>query len=158
MRVAVPLVVAALARNAAQPEGAQALHEAVADDHDGSILDNLTGYLDNPQVANGAGILGHVFGEQRGVAESNLAQATGLDQGAAGNLMEMVAPLVMGAVGRKQQQGGFDASALSQFLNEQHQAQTAQPGLMGRLSTLLDANSDASVVDDLGRIAQNFLK
>src|SRR5512132_3144607 len=66
IQIAVPLILAALARNASQPEGAQELHQAVANDHDGSILDNLMGYLGNPQQANGAVILGHVLGDQRG--------------------------------------------------------------------------------------------
>jgi len=158
VQIAVPLILAALARNAAQPEGAQALHEAVASDHDGSILDNLGGYLGNPEAANGAAILGHVLGGQRGAVESNLAQATGLDQGAAGNLMELVAPLVMGAVGRTQQQSGLDSSGLAEYLGEQQQQQAAAPGMMGMLSSMLDSNQDGTVTDDLARIAGNFLK
>ena len=159
VQMAVPLIVGALARNASQPDGAAALHQAVANDHDGGILDNLTSYMGNPQAANGAGILGHVLGDNRGGVENNLAQATGIDQGQAGNLMELVAPLVMGALGRTQQQNGLDASGLSQFLGEQQQqAAAAQPGMMGTISSMLDSNKDGSVVDDLSRIAGNFLK
>lgn len=159
VQLAVPLIVSALARNAAQPQGAQDLHEAVTRDHDGSILDNLTSYLGNPQAANGSGILGHILGGQRPAVESNLAQATGLDQNSAGSLLEMVAPLVMGAVGREQQQNGLDAQGLSQFLGgQQQQVQTANPGLMGTLNSMLDANRDGSVADDLSRIAGNFFK
>jgi hypothetical protein len=159
IQIAVPLLVAALARNASQPQGAQDLHQAVATDHDGSILDNLMGYLGNPGSANGAGILGHVLGQQRTTTESNLAQATGLDQGTAGNLMELVAPVVMGALGRTQQQTGFDSSGLAQYLGEQQQQQAAAaPGMMGMLSSMLDSNQDGNVTDDLSRIAGNFLK
>ncbi|MGH9927888.1 MAG: DUF937 domain-containing protein [Pyrinomonadaceae bacterium] len=158
IQMAIPLMVSALARNASQPDGAQALHQAVANDHDGSILDNLAGYVGNPQAANGAGILGHVLGDQRGAVEGNLAQATGIDQGSAGNLMEMVAPMVMGALGRTQQQGGLDSSGLAQYLGEQQQHQAAAPGVMGMLSSMLDSNKDGSVTDDLSRIAGNFLK
>lgn len=156
VQIAVPLILAALARNAAKPEGAQALHEAVATDHDGSILDNLKGYLGNPEAANGSGILGHVLGGQRPVVENNLAQATGLDQGSAGSLMELVAPLVMGAVGRTQQQNSLDSTGLAQYLGEQRQQ--AAPGMMGQLSSMLDANQDGNVTDDLARIAGNFFK
>ena len=158
IQIAVPLLLSALARNAAQPQGAQDLHEAVTNDHDGSILDNLMGYLGNPESANGSGILGHVLGQQRGTAESNLAQATGLDQGTAGNLMELVAPVVMGAVGRTQQQTGFDSSSLAQYLGEQQQQAAAAPGMMSVLSSMLDSNQDGSVTDDLSRIAGNFFK
>lgn len=159
VQLAVPLVVAALARNAAQPQGAQDLHQAVAQDHDGSILDNLNGYLANPESANGSGILGHVLGGQRPAVESNLAQATGLDPSSAGSLLEMVAPLVMGAVGREQQQNGLDSQGLSQYLGQQQQqAESANPDLMGSLSSMLDSNRDGSVVDDLSRIAGGFFK
>lgn len=159
VQMAVPLIVAALARNAAQPQGAQDLHQAVTQDHDGSILDNLMGYLGNPQSGDGAGILGHILGPQRPAVENNLAEATGLDQNSAGSLLEMVAPLVMGAVGRQQRQEGLDPQGLSQYLGQQQQAaQTANPDLMGGLSSMLDSNRDGSVVDDLSRIAGSFFK
>lgn len=158
LQVAVPLIVAALARNASQPEGAQALHEAVSRDHDGSILDNLLGHFSNTGSADGAGILSHIFGGERASVENNLAQATGLDQGAAGSILEAVAPLVMGAVGREQQQQGLDPSGLAQFLGNQQQAQAAQPGMAGMVSSMLDSNNDGSVMDDIGRIAGSFFK
>lgn len=159
VNLAVPLILAALARNAAQPQGAQELHQAVKQDHDGSILDNLMGYIGNPQAANGAGILRHALGGQRPNVESNLAQATGLDQNSAGGLLEMVAPLVMGAIGRQQQANGLDAQGLSQYLDEQQQqVQAADPGLMGTLQSMLDSNRDGNVADDLSRIAGKFFK
>ena len=157
--LAVPLILAALARNAARPEGAQNLHQAVAEDHDGSILDNLTGYLGNPETENGAGILRHALGGQRPVVESNLAQAAGIDPNSAGSLLEMMAPLVMGAIGRQQQANGLDPQGLSQYLGEQQQqVEATDPGLMGTLNSLLDSNRDGSVSDDLARIAGNFFK
>lgn len=159
VQVAVPLILAALARNANQPQGAQSLHEAINKDHDGSILDNVMGYVSNPQTANGAGILGHVFGGQQPAIQNNLAQATGLDQNSAGGLLETVAPLVMGALGRTQQQEGLDPSGLSNLLNnQQQQAQTNSPGAMSILSSMLDQNKDGSAMDDLQRMASGFFK
>ena len=159
VQVAVPLILAALARNANQPQGAQSLHDAINKDHDGSIFDNLMGYVSNPQTANGAGILSHVFGNQQPAIQNNLAQATGMDQNSAGGLLETLAPLVMGAVGRAQQQEGLDSSGLSNLLNQQQQqAQTNAPGAMSILSSMLDQNNDGSAMDDLQRMAAGFFK
>ena len=154
-----PLFWRALARNASRAQGAQDLHNAVANDHDGSILDHLSSYLGNPQAANGAGILSHVLGGQRPVVENNLAQATGMDQSSAGSLLEMVAPLVMGAVGREQQQNGLDPNGLSDFLAQQQNSEAeSNPDLMGTLNAMLDSNRDGDVTDDLKRIAGGFFK
>ena len=157
--IAVPLLISALARNSSTPTGAEALNQAVAKDHDGSILDNLGGFFGNTEAANGAGILGHVFGGQRSAAENGLAQSTGLDSGAAGQLLETLAPLVMGALGKTQQQQGLDAEGLSAFLGAQNQqAQASAPDVMGMLGNLLDSNKDGSVMDDVGRIAGNLFR
>lgn len=159
IQMAVPLILTALARNASQPQEAQNLHQAVATDHDGSILDNVMGYLQNPQSANGAGILGHVFGGQQPAIENNLAQATGMDQSSAGGLLETLAPLVMGSLGKTQQQNGLDASGLSDLLNNQRQeAQANAPGAMSMLNSLLDQNKDGSSMDDIQRMAASFFK
>ena len=159
VQMAVPLILAALARNASKPQGAESLHQAINNDHDGSIFDNLTNYLGNPQSANGAGILGHVFGSQQPTLENNLAQATGMDQGSASGLLETLAPIVMGAVGKEQQEKGLDASDLSNLLGrEQQQAETNAPDLMGMLGSMLDQNQDGSAMDDLRRMAANFSK
>lgn len=152
--MAVPLLVSALAHNSSTPEGAEALNQAIARDHDGSILDNLGSFLGNTENANGAGILGHVFGNNQSNVENSLAEKTGLDPSAASQLLQTVAPLVMGALGKTQQQQGLDANGLSAFLDEQHQqTQSASPDVLGMLSSFIDTNKDGSVVDDLGRLA-----
>ena len=151
--IALPLLIAALARNTSTPSGANALDQAVARDHDGSILDDIGGFLNSGNTADGAGILGHVFGNQQNSVEGALAQRTGLDAGSAGQLLAMVAPLVLGAVGKTRMEQGLDANSLSAYLGDQHQAQNAPPDMMGMLGGFLDANQDGSVVDDLGRLA-----
>jgi hypothetical protein len=159
VQIGVPLILAALARNASQPQEAENLHQAVAHDHDGSIFDNLTGYLQNPQSANGAGILGHVFGNQTPAIESNLAQATGMDPNAAGGMLETLAPLVMGSLGKAQQQSELDASGLANLLNgQQQEAQANAPDAMSMLNSMLDQNKDGSSMDDIQRMAANFFK
>ena len=159
IQIAIPLLVTALARNASQPQEAQNLHQAVATDHDGSIFNNIMGYLGNPQSANGAGILRHVFGGQQPVIQNNLAQAAGMDESSAGGLLETLAPLVMGSLGQVQHQTGLDPSGLSNFLEvQQQEAQVTAPDAMGVLSSMLDQNKDGSSMDDLKRMAASFFK
>jgi len=76
---AIPLLITALARNASQPAGADALHNALQD-HDGGILDNVMGYLGGgADIADGGAILGHVLGDSQNTVQSALSRKTGLD-------------------------------------------------------------------------------
>lgn len=160
LSAAMPLLLSALAKNAAQPQGAQALHQALSKDHDGGILDDVTGFLGNPAAANGAGILKHVLGGQQPIVQQGIAKASGLDANAVASLLQMAAPLVMGALGKATSQQGLDANGLSQFLGGQQQAMQSNPqasGIMGMLGNLLDQNNDGSVVDDVMNLAGKFL-
>ena len=117
---------------------------------DGSILNNVAGYLKDPQAANGTGILGHVLGNQQPVVAQGLAQTTGLSSDQVGQLLQIAAPLVMGALGSQQQQQELDPKGLSSFLgSQQQQVQQTQPDVMGTINTLLDANKDGSALDDI---------
>lgn len=157
LSAAVPLLLSALANNASKPEGASSLHQALAQDHDGAIFNDMSGFLSNPQSANGAGILGHVLGNQQQTVQNGLAQQTGLDAGSIGQLLLIAAPLVMGALGKTQQEQGLSANGLSDFLGSQQQmAQEANPDMMSMLSKLLDRNNDGSALDDILGMASKF--
>lgn len=156
---AVPMLTGGLARNAASPGGAEAIHQAVTRDHDGSLLDDVAGFLGQGQTGMGAGILGHVFGARQGNAAAGLSQATGLDTGKAGQLLMMLAPLVMGALGRQANQQGLDADGIAGALrtsNAQAQAQ-APSGFAGILSGMLDQDNDGNVMDDVARLGGDLL-
>jgi len=154
LSAALPLLLSALANNASKPQGAQALNQALANDHDGSILNDISGFLDNPQAANGAGILGHVLGGREPVVRQGLAQGTGLNTDQVGQLLQIAAPLVMGMLGQQRQQNGLDPNGLSAFLGGQQQAaQQSNPDIMGVVNNLLDANKDGSALDEILGIA-----
>jgi hypothetical protein len=155
-----PMLVSALARNASKPDGAEALHKALAADHDGSILDDLTGFLSNPQAANGAGILGHILGDRQSAVTQGLSKGTGLNMDQIGQLLKIAAPMLMGILGKQQSTKGFDVGGLTSFLGGQHKTvQKTNPGLMGALGSLLDANGDGSAADDIiGMVGKLFTK
>ncbi|MFO7583355.1 MAG: DUF937 domain-containing protein [Anaerolineales bacterium] len=160
MSTVMPLLVTALARNAAKPDGAQSLHKALVEDHDGGILNNLSGYLNAPETANGDGILKHVLGGQQPVVTQALARQTGLENNQVGQILQIAAPLLMGALGQQQKQQGLDISSLAAFLgNQQKTDQQENPGLMSTLNSLLDFDGDGSAVDDvIGMFGQLFGK
>jgi len=150
---AVPLLVSALARKSSTPEGAEAIHQSITTEHNGGILDDVMGFLSGG-ASGGANILTQILGTQRGAIENGLAQHTGLNANAIGNILEVAAPLVMGALSKKQAEQGLDAGGLSSYLGDQQQtAQSSASPLMNTLFNMLDANNDGSIIDDIGRIA-----
>ena len=100
--MALPTILSGLAKNASHPQGAQDLDTALAD-HDGSILDNLGGLFQNPAASAGAAILGHIFGKKQQPVQQGLGKATGMNTQQIGQLLIMLAPMVMGVLGRMKQ-------------------------------------------------------
>jgi hypothetical protein len=150
LSMALPLLGSALAKNSSQPDGAQALYQALAKDHNGSILKDVTGYLSNPQAANGAGILEHVLGGQQPVVTQALAKGTGMQSDQIAQLLQIAAPLLLGLLGKQQKKAGFDPTDLSNYLGVQKQkTQKAAPDMMSTLNTLLDSNGDGSAMDEI---------
>jgi hypothetical protein len=152
-QMALPLLVGALARNSADPAGAGSLFAALTRDHDGSILDDVAGFLANAQASQGDGILGHIFSDRRAVVESELSRSSGLDAGQVSQILAMLAPIVMGLLGRTQRQQGLDPNGLAGLLaSESQQALPAASPLWGMLSQALDSDRDGQIIDDIASL------
>jgi hypothetical protein len=157
---ALPLLISAMARNAGDTNQAQSLDRAVSADHDGSILDDVPRYVGGASEKPGAGILRHVLGGRQQAVQQGLSQTTGLEPGKAGTLLAMLAPMVMGALGRAKTENNLDAGGISTLLtSEQEHLKQSAPGVMGALSRFLDQDSDGSVMDDVsGLLGKAFRK
>ncbi len=155
--MALPALLGGLSRNASKPEGAMALDRAL-DDHDGGLLDNLGGLLGGGAGAGiGAAILGHIFGARRGPVEQGVGKATGLDSRQVGQLLVMLAPIVMAVLGRMKQQKNLDASRLPEALDRStKRMETDVPGA-GGLASILDSNDDGRIADDIARMGSSVL-
>jgi len=146
---ALPVLIGALARNASDPQGAGALLGALQRDHaGGGALNDVMGAITGHASGPGGSILGHVLGDRQAAVTQGVGQATGLGAQGAGTLLAMLAPLLLGALGRRQAQGGLDAGALAGMLATQRQA-TPLPGSLGAITRLLDADGDGSALDDV---------
>lgn len=146
---ALPLLMGALGTNASQPQGAQSLLNALQKDHLGGdgggggfdlggILGAVLGGGGGP-AANGQGILGHVFGGQTPQAAQVLGQKTGLDSGRSGQLLAILAPIVMSFLAQRFAQQG-NAGELSQALGAETPA--AGSGGIGGLLNAFDQDGD----------------
>lgn len=128
-----------LANNATSESGLASLASALDRDHDGSILDDLMGMVggmaqDNAPAAsavNGAGILGHILGDRQEIAAQQISQSSGLNVGQIMKLMPILAPIVMGVLGRAKNSGSLDLGGLANIL--MGSAQNAQQGGFGDL-------------------------
>ena len=154
VQAALPLLLSALARNSSTPAGANSLQNALKKDHDGSILDNVLGAFTDSEQSDGANILGHIFGTQRPTVQQGLGKATNADANQVGQVLEMLAPILMGALGKQTTQSNLDAGSLSDLLRgtaqQAQKAQPVQPDVMDSLLGMLDTNKDGSVIDDVG--------
>jgi hypothetical protein len=151
---ALPALLGGLANNAQKPNGAAALTAALGD-HDGSVLDDPSDILAGG--GSGAGILGHVLGAKQPEVAQHIAGSSGLDLGAITKLLPMLAPMVMGYLGRKQRSDGLDSGGLANMLGGERKAiEGASPGL-GGLSKILDRDGDGDMMDDIKDMAGGLL-
>ncbi|MEX0273322.1 MAG: DUF937 domain-containing protein [Flavobacteriaceae bacterium] len=150
--MAMPLILGAMQRNASSPEGAQGLMNALSNKHDGSILDNLGGLfqggVNDDVVQDGAGILGHVFGNSQSQVENALSQKSGVDAGSIANILKIAAPIIMGVLGRQRAQDNVsDPNGLNGLLGSMLGGKPQQNQSL--FEKLLDADGDGSVLDDV---------
>jgi len=104
---ALPVLMSALSQQAASGPG---LQQAIERDHDGSILDVLPGYLQgtadlSSRTTNGAGILDHVLGDQQQGIQQALSAKTGLSMATIAQLLPLLAPIVLGMLGKQARSG-----------------------------------------------------
>lgn len=167
IQMALPMILSGLANQAATPQGAQSLNNAIEQDHGGGLLDNLMGYLgggmSQPQETNretdGIGILGHIFGQKQGAVAQEVSKNTGLDIGQVAKLLITLAPIVMGYLGKQKQQQNLGADGLSELLqNKQQQIQSSGNPMLDMVTGMLDQNQDGSAMDDLASMAANYFR
>lgn len=156
---ALPAMLAALGKNAGTEKGAEELNNALEKKHDGSILDNLSGYLSNPDLKDGAGILNHLFGNQTSNVANAVSQSSGLDTNGSMKMLQMLAPILMGMLGQQKKQNNLDAKGLGNLtstLASNFGSEAGASGIMEAVTNLLDANKDGNVMDDIMGMVGKF--
>ena len=153
LTMALPVLMQAMKRNAATPEGAQGLLGALENKHDGSILDNLGGLfgggVSNDVMDDGGKILGHVLGSKQRNVENALSQKSGMDAGSIAQILKVAAPILMGVLGKqKRQQQVESPSGIEGLLGGLLKGNSPQQE-QSFLESMLDADGDGSIIDDV---------
>lgn len=162
---ALSMMLGALGHNAQQPAAAAQLMDSLQQGQGAAMPQGLGGLGDLLGAVLGGGsaggasqggaadILGQIFGGSQQKAEAGLGQATGLGN-QAGNLLQMLAPIVMAFLAQRVQAGGLDAGGLGQALGQEKARVQNQGGLGGGLlGSLLDQDGDGQVgLSDLIKI------
>lgn len=150
---ALPTLLGAVTRNASDRTGQENLHNALVRDHDGSILDHLGSLFGSgsapatepgltEKTTSGGAILDHILGSRKERVEKGVSNASGLNTGQAMKLMAMLAPLLMGALGKFRKKEDLSAGGLGDWLKtekEEVEEKTFGGGMIGRM---LDQDGD----------------
>ncbi|WP_175621739.1 DUF937 domain-containing protein [Chryseobacterium schmidteae] len=140
LAVATPLVISYLRNKSQDNKEAEALNNALDKDHDGSILDD-TSQLEARQNEGGS-ILSHVFGSEKGNVENQLSQNTGISIDKIGPILAMLAPVIMGYIGKEKQQNNVGAGGLGDLLG----------GILGGAQTQAQQQQSNPLNDILGSV------
>jgi len=82
---------------------------------------------------------------------------SGMDKGSASKLLPMLAPLVMGALGKARRQGNLDIGSLRNSVSETVASPKNESIQMTIAKKFLDRDGDGSILDDLAGMGMNAL-
>jgi len=151
---ALPSILLGLMQKGAEPKGAASLLQMLQEGkHDGGILDNLGGLLGGGSkstdlISSGKNLLGSLFGDKAGGISDLIASASGISKNAGSSLLGILAPIVMGFLGKTlKAQGGLNVNGLTNLLLGQKDF--IKSALPSGLTQLMGVSN----LDNLGRQA-----
>ncbi|WP_235297095.1 DUF937 domain-containing protein [Portibacter marinus] len=160
---AVSAIVGALSKNTKNESQASSLLGALDRDHDGSILNDVLGLVvgrsqpTNSRTVNGLGILDHLLGNNTNGIVAALSKGSGLDFLKSATLLKMLAPIVMGSLGKARSQNEVNQNNIFDFLNRSVQEAKPQREELSIFQQVLDADGDGSVMDDVAGMGMKML-
>jgi len=107
-----PVLLGMLKNNASTEDGNEGILQALKK-HDGSILNNISGFLNGDDSSDGDKILGHVLGKNQNTVENALSAKTGVDLNTVKKILPLLAPIILGYLGKQSKgQGQFDLGGI----------------------------------------------
>ena len=156
------------------PQQAMKIERALERDNHAALLDNLGALLGGggaaPQYSrsmNGMGILQHILGNRTGRVADQVSKSSGLNPARVGQLMTILAPIIMGALGKSRQAQPQQSNGIGSILG----AVLSGGGMFGGtqatpqhaprqrtfLDAVLDRNGDGNSNDELLQMGTQLL-
>ncbi|TDN85867.1 uncharacterized protein DUF937 [Salegentibacter sp. 24] len=146
--MALPLILGAMRRNTKDPQGAESLNKALQNEkHNGDVLNKLEDKNPEELIGEGSKILNHVLGTNQSGVSKTVAGALNMNEASVNRILEMAAPVVMGLLGQQKRKDNVGASGLSDLLDSVMGSSSSHDQSL--LETLLDANGDGKITDDV---------
>lgn len=158
-QLGLPAMLEGLTKNTRTPEGAESLATAL-DQHKDDSVDDLEGFLNKVNRKDGAKILNHVFADKNNQVKKTLAKETGLKKGQVSGLLTQLAPVLLGALGNQKKEENMDAGGIASLLPSLGSllgGASSSGGLAG-ITSILDADKDGDIVDDLKGFLGKIMK
>lgn len=161
---AVPLMIAALNYNSKKGTEQEAGINKALDQHNGGILDQIGGLLGQGPTEDDNKIVNHMFGKNTEMVKDNLAAKTGISTDKIGSVLAILAPLVMGYLGKQKQEqsSGGDIGDLLGGLMGGQSGSSAGGGILGSiLGSVLGGSKEETQqtpteIGGLGDLVGNF--
>ena len=148
---ALPTLLGAVTRNASVPDGEASLHKALSNDHDGSILDHLGNLFcgKRPQssavsdrTTAGELILDHILGSRKDRVLDGISRSSGLSASQVMKLMTILAPLLMGALGKRRKEEDMSSGGLGDWLRSERDEVESKTFGGGFIARVFDQDGD----------------
>ena len=153
----IPTILGTVTQKASTTDGASGIMDLLRlGNHDGGILDNVSGLLTggdqtNSLLSTGGSVVKSLLGDKVGGVIYLISNFAGVKQSSSSSLLSMAAPILLGLIGKKVKSDGLGVSGLMSLLGGQAaNIQSAMPsGIASGLTSLLGLGSLGNIVDSV---------
>lgn len=158
VQMGLPALLESLGRNSKTEQGASSLAKAL-DSHKDDKVDDIEDFLKNVNLDDGSKIIGHVLGGNKQKVQRNLAKQTGVEDNQVSSIMNQLAPLLLGTLGKQKAINNVGSAGIESMISGIINGQGSKNNnMMKTITNLLDADDDGNIVDDVSKMLGGFFK
>ncbi len=118
---AVPSLISSIADKTSTADGAHEVAKMAADSHSSGILGSLGNFFggddnSNNMLSSGGGIISSLLGSKGSMLTSLISNFAGSNSGSVGKILSMVAPAILGMIGKHSSDNNVSASGLGSLM------------------------------------------